>query len=177
MALVWMLLIAPFTTIICTGIFIRFQKFLLHQVLAQNACFLAGLTNGSVLMIVSLYLELKTGNSDPITITSLILYVFFYMFCVNFLNWFLYALTETSMHVHLLAIIGRAGSLNEDELHRSYNKEKIISARIPRLIQLGQLKWKQGRLVLSGSWVLWGAAGCRILRRLLGIPVRPELVK
>ena len=177
MILIWILLLTPVTTFVSTAIIIRIQKFSLDQVSAQNACFLAGLMNGSGILIVSLSLELKKGNHDAIAIASLILYVFAFMFCVNFLNWFIYALTETSMHIHIVALIGHYGSLSHDELYSLYNKNTIITVRIPRLLQLGQLKRKDEQLVLSGSWVLMGAIGCRILRRILGIPTRPELVK
>jgi hypothetical protein len=177
MILVWILLLSPLTTFVSTAIVIRIQRFSSGHVAAQNACFLAGLLNGSAILVTSLLLEFKEGNSDAMALASLILYVFAIMFCVNFLNWFVYALTETSMHIHLVALIGQHGSLSPDELHSLYNKKTIIAVRIPRLLQLGQLKRNDDCLVLSGSWVLTGAVGCRILRRVLGIPTRPEFVK
>jgi hypothetical protein len=177
MILVWILLLSPLTTFVSTAIVIRIQRFSSGHVAPQNACFLAGLMNGSAILVISLSLEFKNGNSDVIAIVSLVLYIFAIMFCVNFLNWFVYALTETSMHIHLVALIDRHGSLSPDELHSLYNKSTIIKVRIPRLLQLGQLKRKAERLVLSGWWVLLGAIGCRILRWILGIPTRPELVE
>jgi hypothetical protein len=177
MFLNWILLLAPLTTFVSTAIIIRVQRFFSDQVSAQYACFLAGLINGSGILIVALSLELNRGNHDTIAMASLVLYVSVYMFCVNFLNWFVYALTETSMHIHLVALLARYESLSQDELYSLYNKNTIIRVRIPRLLQWGQLKRKDERLVLSGSWVLVGAIGCRILRRILGIPTRPELVK
>ena len=97
-----------------------------------------------------------------------------YAFCVNFLNWFVFTLTETSMHIHLLVEIGLHEPVSLRDLNQRYNKQNIIRARIPRLVELGQLRLENGRLTVVGSWVLQAAKACRLLRRILGIPVQPE---
>jgi hypothetical protein len=177
MILIGLLLLLPLSTFISTAIVIRFQKFTSAQASPQKACFLAGLLNGSALLLSSLTIEIRRGSQDSLALFSLILYILVFVFCVNFLNWFVYTLTETSMHIHLVALIAHHKSLSQNELRSMYNKNTIVMARVPRLLQLGQLERKDGRLVLSGSWVMTGAFGCRVLRRILGIPVRPDLVK
>ena len=177
MILIWLLLLVPLSTFLSTAIVIRFQKLSSDQESAQKACFLAGNLNGAWVLLFSLILEMRKGSRDPLAFLSLIIYVLIYMFCINFLNWFIYTLTETSMHIHLIALIAHYGSLSEERLRSLYNQNIIIRARVPRLLQLGQLTRRDGRLTLTGSWVLLGAVGCHILRWVLGIPTRPSLVK
>ena len=170
-----LLLVVPLSTLLSTTIILRLRKICTGKTYPQNDCFLAGFLNGIALLALSLNEGVTKGVKDSLAVPSLIVYVLMYMFCINFLNWFIFTLTETSMHIHIVALIARYRSLSQYELYCLYNKDTIIKERIPRLLQLGQLKRKDRRLFLSGSWVLVGAVGCRIMRKILGIPARPGL--
>ena len=102
------------------------------------------------------------------------LYALSYVNCVVFLNWFVFSVTDVSMHVHLLVEIHRHGTIRPEELHALYNKSAIIEARLPRLLELRQLRLEDGRLYVRGSAVLLGARLLVPLRRILGIPPRPQ---
>jgi len=54
---------------------------------------------------------------------------------------------------------------------------RIFEVRVPRLIQLKQIKEEGGRLKIGGRLVLSGARLLAVFRQLLGIPVRPKLVE
>ncbi len=137
----------------------------------QVACFAAGFATLGALVV--LFLALQLTGSDPRELLAGILFMGAYGFCVNFLNWFVFTVTETSMHAHLLVEIGHEPEITPEELARRYNKHSIIAARIPRLLELSQLRLDHGRLYLTGSWVLASAVALRRLRRLLGLPPGP----
>lgn len=102
-------------------------------------------------------------------------YILIYSGCVTFLNWFLFTITDVSMHVRIAYLLHRHEGISPQEIQELYNKQVIVGNRTARLVELGQLKLVDGRYVLGGKEVLFGAAVCRLLRRLLGIPVSPEL--
>lgn len=102
-------------------------------------------------------------------------YLFFTINVYGFVIWNGFAITDVSMHIHLLVEVFRAQRISYAELTTLYNKQKVISERIPRLLSLGQLVEKEGKLYLSGNAVLLGANICVLFRRLLGIPARPPL--
>lgn len=97
--------------------------------------------------------------------------------CINVaakVNWNLFALTDTSMHARVLTVIYEHGPISHDRLLELYNRAKILQARLPRLISLGQVHEKDGVLFLGGNFVIYGGMLLAFLRLLLGIPVRPK---
>lgn len=98
-----------------------------------------------------------------------------YIACTIFLNWFIFTITDVSMHIQLLMQLFQRGPATVGEMQHRYNKNVILGNRIPRLLELGQLKHVDGKLHLGGQGVLFGAFCCTILRRLFGLPIRPEL--
>jgi|GEM_PF-2524908 len=103
------------------------------------------------------------------------IYILVYCGCITFLNWFLFTLTDVSMHVKIAFILFRSQGMGRGDIERLYNKHIILRNRTARLLELGQIKIKNGYFVSCGGEVLLGAAVCKLLRRLLGIPVSPEL--
>lgn len=97
-----------------------------------------------------------------------------YMFCVVFLNWFVFTITDVSMHIQLLMQIHRAPGVDRSQLLSRYNKGVILGNRIPRLIELGQLRMVGDKLLVSGKSVLAGARFCELLRWILGLPLHPS---
>lgn len=99
--------------------------------------------------------------------------------CINVaakVNWNLFALTDTSMHARVLTVIYEHGPISHHRLLELYNREKILQARLPRLIRLGQVQEKDGVLFLGGNFVIYGGMLLAFLRLLLGIPVRPKRI-
>lgn len=102
-------------------------------------------------------------------------YIIIFAACVIFLNWFVFTLTDVSMHVRIAYILYSNGALSPQEIQGLYNKNIILKNRISRLIELGQIREVHGYYVLGRREVLFGAGVCKVLRKLLGIPVSPEL--
>lgn len=98
-----------------------------------------------------------------------------YIACAVFLNWFVFTITDVSMHIQLLMQLFERGTTTVGELQQRYNKNVILGNRIPRLLELGQLRRVDGKLRVGGRGVLFGALCCTVLRRLFGLPIRPEL--
>src|ERR1051325_1189059 len=133
----------------------------------------AALVNG-IALAVFLPLSFQQQGARAVEVASGLVYLLIYVNSVAFFNWFLFTVTDVSMHVHLLREIGRQAAIRPEVLAQRYNKATILSARIPRLLELGQLRLETGRLVLGGSSVLFGAWVCRCLRRVLDLPLRPQ---
>ena len=165
------LAVAPLSTWLATAAINWTARAAGRSPLPQVACFIAGFANMAALVV--LVLVLRPTGSAPRELLAGVLFTAAYGFCVNFLNWFVFTVTETSMHAHLLVEIGHAREITRAELEQRYNKTTIVAARIPRLLELGQLRLEGGRLYLAGSWVLRSALALRVLRRLLGIPPTP----
>lgn len=141
----------------------------------QRACFWAGGLVWVALLACRFGIE-SAGAEHPATwdgVLGDVAYLSVFAFCINFLNWFVYTLTETSMHIHLMIEIGRAPDSTRDEIAGRYNKQTIVRARVARLLGLRQLAERDGRYFTTGRWILLSADACRRLRILLGIPPRP----
>ena len=145
-----------------------------RKISPQICCFRAG--GLTFLAAASLWVWFwhQSGTNDALELAGGLAFMAGYCFCCNFLNWFIYTVTETSMHTHLLVEIGRdPEGIPLDVLNHRYNKQAILRARVPRLVELGQLRLENGRLLLNGRWVLVGAEICERLRILLNIQPRP----
>jgi hypothetical protein len=92
-----------------------------------------------------------------------------------FISWNFFAMTDTSMHIHILTEFYRAKDLSKAELLDRYSKDTIVRARIKRLLTLDQLRLVDGKLTIAGRAVLAGAEMCKLFRLVLGIPVRPPV--
>lgn len=156
-----------------TATIIHLHRFAKSRFSPQKGCLQAGVLVSLASLVLWLSLSLSRQSPDLAETLSGIAYLAIYCFCCSFLNWFIFTVTETSMHTHLLVEIGRDDGIALSELQRRYNKSTIIAARIDRLLEIGQLRLRNGHLILGGSWVLAGAEGARLLRVLLSIPPQP----
>jgi hypothetical protein len=139
--------------------------------------FTAGLYTSAVFLPLYVPLHAKLFGVSAVPMLCGLAFIIIYLNCLVFLNWFLFTLTDVSMHIQLLLQVHRAGSITPEHLIARYNKDTIVHNRIPRLLELGQLRMQDGKLYVSGRSVMFGASVCVGLRRILGIPVRPELAE
>jgi hypothetical protein len=130
----------------------------------------------TVNILVLVALLLPVGIRPPFV--GCLLEVLFAALVINvaaFINWFMFAVTDTSMHIHILTEFYRAGVVTKEELFKLYRKDVIVQTRVKRLLAIGQLKLLDGNLRLAGRAVLAGAEVCKLFRFVLGIPVRPPV--
>jgi len=130
---------------------------------------------GKIVNFIFLGFILIGGLSSLIPMASFFDYVYLFI-CINTavkINWNLFAATDTSMHSKLLTTIHALGPISHDELLKIYNRNEIFKARIPRMLALNQIKIIDGKYILSGNFVLYGAKLLALFRFIPGIPVRP----
>ena len=109
--------------------------------------FTAGLYMNVVFLPVYSLVHVKMFGISAIPLLFGFVFVLVYLNCIVFLNWFLFTLTDVSMHIQLLLQLHRAGSITPEYLITRYNKETILRNRIPRLLALGQLRVKDGSYI------------------------------
>lgn len=156
-----------------TAFLVRLYRHTGRHVSPQAACFHAGILVFVASLAAWLFLASRAETLNAGELLGGLAYFSSCCTCCTFLNWFVFAVSDTSMHVHLMVEVGREDGIALDKLQRRYNKQAIIQARIPRLLELGQMRLCGDRLVLGGRWVLAGAEAARLMRILLSIPPHP----
>lgn len=150
------------------------------DVLRNKAPFVHGASMLSMRLTNYIFLGLLLALSLLGYLKNVTLVHYLYLFlCINIsakVNWNLFALTDTSMHSRLLTVIYENSPISHSSLLNLYNRQTIFEARLPRLLELNQLKIENGTIYLSGKFVLIGASILAFFRCLLGIPIRPKRV-
>jgi hypothetical protein len=128
----------------------------------------------NAIVLIALLLRAAT-HSFPTVCWLEFLYAALVINAAAFISWNFFAMTDTSMHIHILTEFYRAKDLSKAELLDRYSKNTIVGARIKRLLTLDQLRLRDGKLTIAGRAVLAGAEMCKLFRLVLGIPVRPPV--
>ena len=139
--------------------------------------FVAGLVASLVFIPCYVVIHWFYLDRSPPNFAAGLIFAVLFDLCVIFFNWFVFAVSDASMHIRILMTIDRLGAATASQIRQRYNKNAIIAYRLPRLIALGQLRVEEGRLMINSRSVLAFAAVLRSIRRILGIPVRPEFAK
>jgi hypothetical protein len=79
-------------------------------------------------------------------------------------------IAETSLHMHLLLELAWSDGIPVTELLERYSAERMIAARLERLISLGQIRVVDGRCCLASRSTLYLAGGVDVWRYVLGLP-------
>ena len=137
--------------------------------------FRAGITGLVVMISAYLVTYFSTSAFNALEFVSGLAIVSAFAVCLAFINWFVFAVSDASMHMRILMVIERLGSASATQIQEHFNKDSIISYRIPKLIAVGQLGLVGDRLVVKSRSVILFAALLRAIRRVLSIPARPEL--
>jgi hypothetical protein len=91
-------------------------------------------------------------------------------FCyLNFLN-----VTETSLHANILMRLFIGNGLALEELTRIYGVADMTSARIHRMIALGQLREAGGRYYSNNKSLILVGRVINLWRTILGLPLTPQ---
>ena len=128
----------------------------------------------NVIVLVALLLPALSRSFSAICLLQF-LYAALVINAAAFCIWVVFAMTDTSMHIHILTEFYRASDLSKAELLARYNKDTLVKARVGRLLTLGQLQMQDGKLRIAGRTVLLGADMCKLFRFMLGIPIRPPI--
>lgn len=82
-------------------------------------------------------------------------------------------IAETSLHMHLLLELEWGGGAPAAGLLDRYSPERMVAARLERLVSIGQVRIADGRCTIANRSALHLAAVIDIWRRLLGLPASP----
>src|SRR5258708_3670699 len=82
-------------------------------------------------------------------------------------------IAETSLHMHLLLELAWGGAVPLADLLDRYSADRMIAARLERLISLGQLRIVDGRCYIANRSTLYLAGGLDASRTVLRLPPPP----
>ena len=128
----------------------------------------------NVIVLAALLLPSASHSFSAICLLEF-LYAALVINAAAFCIWVVFAMTDTSMHIHILTEFYRTNDLSKAELLVRYNKDTLVKARVGRMLTLGQLRRQDEKLRIAGRTVLLGADMCKVFRFVLGIPVRPPI--
>jgi hypothetical protein len=128
----------------------------------------------NVVVVVALLLPTVSRSFSAVCFLDF-LYAGLVINAAAFCIWVVFAMTDTSMHIHILTELYRVKDISKTELLARYCKDSIVEARVRRLLTLGQLQRQDGKLRAAGRTVLLGAEMCKLFRFMLGIPIRPPV--
>ena len=116
---------------------------------------------------------LKNLAGDPLEILCGLAYVLLTYNCCCYLYFTILNLSETSLHVNILMRLLVGGGTRQEELASMYGVKDMISARIDRMIALGQLREKDGFYIPGNRTLLVIGRVVNVWRRILRMPLSP----
>jgi hypothetical protein len=82
-------------------------------------------------------------------------------------------IAETSLHMHLLLELAWGGGVRMADLADRYSPERMIAARLERLVSIGQIRIVDGRCTIANRSALRLAGAIDVWRKVLGLPTSP----
>jgi hypothetical protein len=82
-------------------------------------------------------------------------------------------IAETSLHMHLLLELAWGGGAPLSDLLSRYSADRMVAARLERLVSIGQIRIEDGRCSIGNRSTLYLAGAIDAWRRLLGLPTSP----
>ena len=83
-----------------------------------------------------------------------------------------FAISEVSLHMHIMLMILISNKLSIDAVKIQYNKPHMLKERLKRLIDLGQVREEDNFYYLNGRLLLYGSKIFDIWKILLGFPIK-----
>ncbi len=88
-----------------------------------------------------------------------------------------FAISEVSLHMHIMLMLLVNGSLSATAIKEKYNKRYMLEERLDRLVELGQITLdNDGVYHLKGRKFLYGSKIFDVWKLLLGFPTKLEKV-
>lgn len=116
------------------------------------------LFNFPVLMIIYLI------NKTPVSL----IYGFIVYNSLGYSYFHFFNMSETARRVRILIEVRLKKSVSSEAITKNYNCDLMISNRLKRLVELGQIKLHNNKYVLCGRLLLAGAVLIFSMRKLLG---------
>jgi hypothetical protein len=82
-------------------------------------------------------------------------------------------IAETSLHMHLLLELAWGGGAPMADLLDRYSADRMLAARLERLVSIGQVRIEDGRCSIANRSTLYLATAIDAWRTVLGLPTAP----
>jgi hypothetical protein len=82
-------------------------------------------------------------------------------------------IAETSLHMHLLLELAWGGPAPLTDLLERYSADRMVAARVERLVSIGQIRIEDGRCSIANRSTLYLAGAIDLWRMVLGLPTAP----
>lgn len=128
---------------------------------------------GSILIVI--YVFSLPGYylwRTPLEAFACFMFVFLTLMGFAYAYFATFAISEVSLHMHIILMIYFSKSLSMDAIKKQYSKDYMLTERLQRLIELGQIEERDNRFYLSGNLLLVGSRIFDVWKMLLGFPIK-----
>ena len=124
---------------------------------------------GSIL-IISYAISLLGAKlwETPLEASACLAFVFLTLTGFAYMYFATFAISEVSLHMHIMLMILISKKLSIDAIKIQYSKPHMLKERLKRLIDLGQVREKDNLYYLNGRILLYGSKIFDIWKILLG---------
>ena len=157
-----LLLSSPFLILAIHAVFSRSMSARSRQMIAVYAV-LAGY---APMVLLLWFVVLSSGSPAENAMTMI--YCFIVYTALGYTYFHFYNTSETARRVRLLYEIYKAGSLSSVEIAKLYKTADIINLRLQRLVDMGQLTYRDGRYFMRGRILFYAAMLMSAWQKLLG---------
>jgi hypothetical protein len=173
LALLLLLLGSPLGICIIHAVLTRVIRFLGHSI-APQLVVLGTVLLGNIPMVwMAWSLAIPEFAGNLYGMSWCVAYVVLTYNALGFCYFCVLNVSETSLHVHILMHLLLSGRMRRDELAARYDVSTMISARVERMIALGQLRSRGGFFVVNNRGLLTVGRILHIWRKLLKLPLSP----
>lgn len=130
-------------------------------------------------VIIGVYTLLVLGERlwvFPLEASMCLLFVILTLMGFSYTYFATFAISEVSLHMHIMLMVLVHGELSTDAIKARYHKTYMLEERLNRLVKLGQVRVDDGVYHLNGRYFLYGSKIFDIWKMLLGFPTKLEKV-
>lgn len=143
----------------------RFAKINLTPIVANVLSILIG----TILIVTYVIFLLGSKSSQsPLEAFACLVFAFLTLTGFAYMYFATFAISEVSLHMHIMLMILISKRLSIDAIKLDYSKSRMLKERLKRLIDLGQIMEADSRYYLNGKILLYGSKIFNIWKILLG---------
>jgi hypothetical protein len=152
-------------------------KFINISISPFVGCFVSILLGSTA--IVGYVLVLLSGNymHNPLEVISCLIFTLFTLVGFAYMYFATFAISEVSLHMHIMLMILISKELSIEEIKQSYNKTYMLEERLTRLIEIGQICKRDNLYYVNSKLLLYGSRIFDFWKKLLGLPIKLNNIK
>ena len=114
------------------------------------------------------------GNFYGVPLYSALAFSIAFNFCAAYIYFIVFSMGETARRIRIVIEIRRRGTLPETALDSIYGGSEVISKRLERLVNTGQLSFDGQTFRLRGKLLYAGAIIVDAWAKILGLGIRAK---